>query len=131
MISQLNSTGLDNMRLDKWLFCARFYKSRSLARQAVLGGHIRVNKENPKPCRTVHVNDCIKITKGTTSIEIIIKTILPNRMSAQITKSLYTETQDSLDLKQKTKKIPKSPSPQKKPSKHDRKRIRQLKSSLD
>ena len=53
----------DSLRIDKWLWCARFFKSRSLAQQAVEGGHVQVNGERAKASRQVKIGDRLRITR--------------------------------------------------------------------
>ena len=60
----------DSLRIDKWLWCARFFKSRSLAQQAVEGGHVQVNGERAKASRQVKVGDRLRITRERERFEV-------------------------------------------------------------
>ena len=62
----------ERMRLDKWLWAARFFKTRALAQQAISGGHVHVNGQRSKAARPVHPGDCLEITRGEEKIEIKI-----------------------------------------------------------
>ena len=58
-------TGIEQVRLDKWLWAARFFKTRSMATQAVAGGKVHVNGQRIKPARAIHVGDVLQITRDT------------------------------------------------------------------
>ena len=83
------------MRLDKWLWCARFYKTRGQATDAIKGGKILVNEEKPKPSRTIHAGTRIKIRRAPYQFDITIMSLANSRKSAREAALLYKETEES------------------------------------
>jgi ribosome-associated heat shock protein Hsp15 len=81
--------------LDKWLWAARFFKTRSLATLAVTGGHVRLNGRSVKPSRTVVPGDTISISKGPVAWTIVIRETSTRRGGASVAATLYEETQES------------------------------------
>jgi ribosome-associated heat shock protein Hsp15 len=69
------NAGTDGVRLDVWLWAARFFKTRSLAKQAIEGGKVEVNDATPKPARAVHVDDRIRITRGIERMQVRVAAI--------------------------------------------------------
>ena len=86
---------MDGVRIDKWLWAARFFKTRSLAATAVVGGRVHVNEERAKAAKLVHVGDVLEITKGTERWRIEIRALADRRGSATAAQQLYTETDES------------------------------------
>ena len=80
------------MRLDKWLWAARFYKTRSLASDAVSGGKVKVNRQNAKPAREIKVGDLINLIAGEQKWEIEVKGLNEYRRPAPEARLLYEET---------------------------------------
>ncbi len=95
MMSDKSNTALSAQRIDKWLWVARFYKSRTLAANAVKGGKVQCNGERSKPGRTVAVGDCLRIRKGMYEFEVLINKLNRYRLSAAAVQELYTETESS------------------------------------
>jgi ribosome-associated heat shock protein Hsp15 len=87
---------LDITRIDKWLWAARFFKTRSLATDAVEHGKVRLNGERTKPSHSVRIGDRLDIDNGSTVWEVLIKGIADKRASAAIAQALYGETEDSV-----------------------------------
>jgi ribosome-associated heat shock protein Hsp15 len=85
----------DDIRLDKWLWAARFFKTRSLAAEAASGGKIEINGERPKPSRVVHVGDTLSIRRGPYEWTVIVKGVTRLRGPAPHAQQLYEETEDS------------------------------------
>lgn len=83
------------IRLDKWLWAARFFKTRSLAAQAVAGGKIEINGMRPKPSRAVRAGDRLTIRRGSYEWRIIVRGIAPGRGPAVRAAALYEETEES------------------------------------
>lgn len=83
------------LRLDKWLWCARFYKSRSLARGAVEGGHVQVNGERVKSSRLVRVGDRLRITRERERFEVEVTGIPLRRGPAAEARRHYRESAES------------------------------------
>jgi len=85
----------DSLRIDKWLWCARFFKSRSLAQQAVEGGHVQVNGERAKASRQVKVGDRLRITRERERFEVEIIGIPERRGPSTEARTHYAESAES------------------------------------
>lgn len=83
----------DAVRLDKWLWAARFFKTRSLASQAVRGGKVEINGASPKPSRLVRVGDRLRITRGELVFEVVVEQLGERRVSAPLAREMYVETE--------------------------------------
>lgn len=90
----------DSVRIDKWLWAARFFKTRSLATDAVDGGKVRVNGERVKPARGVKIGDTLDIDNGSTEWEVAVQGLADKRGSASVAQTLYTETEASIARRQ-------------------------------
>lgn len=90
----------DPVRIDKWLWAARFFKTRSLATDAVDGGKVRLNDERTKPSRNVKPGDRLRIDNGATEWEVLVLGLSDTRGSAAIAQTLYAETEDSIARRQ-------------------------------
>jgi ribosome-associated heat shock protein Hsp15 len=84
-----------SLRIDKWLWCARFFKSRSLAQQAVEGGHVQVNGERVKASRQVRVGELLRITRERERYEVEVTGIPHRRGPATEARQHYRETPES------------------------------------
>lgn len=80
-----------NQRLDKWLWAARFFKTRPLAVEAINGGHVHVNNERVKPARNVRIGDELKITKGFETWVVTVQGCNEQRRPSAEAKLLYSE----------------------------------------
>lgn len=120
------------VRIDKWLWAARFYKTRSLATDAVEGGRVHVNSQRVKPSYRVKMDDCISVKKSSQRQDVRVLAITDKRAAASIAETLYRETQASVErreLARVQRKILNQALPQhdSKPDKHARRRIRSMK----
>ncbi|MEN3364419.1 MAG: ribosome-associated heat shock protein Hsp15 [Burkholderiales bacterium] len=88
------------VRIDKWLWAARFFKTRSLATDAVDGGKVRLNGDRVKPARAVKIGDTLDIDNGSTEWEVLVKDLAEKRGSATIAQALYEETVKSIAKRQ-------------------------------
>lgn len=88
-----NSAG--GVRLDIWLWAARFFKTRALAKQAIEGGKIRVGDATGKPAKLVRIGDRVQISRGEDRYEIDVIALHAQRGSAAIARSCYCETEAS------------------------------------
>lgn len=79
------------VRLDKWLWAARFFKTRSAAQQAIDGGHVRVEAERAKPGRTLRRGDRLAIVIGSTQWDVTVLALSDRRGPAQTARGLYAE----------------------------------------
>jgi ribosome-associated heat shock protein Hsp15 len=84
------------IRLDKWLWAARFYKTRSIAREAVNGGKVHINGQRAKPSREVAVGMTVKLRQGYDEKTLTIKALSQQRGPASVAQTLYEETAESL-----------------------------------
>lgn len=91
----------DNIRIDKWLWAARFFKTRTLATTAVDKGKVRVNGERVKPSRGVKLGDTLDIDNGATEWQVVIAGLSDVRSAASIAQTLYIETESSIARRQK------------------------------
>jgi ribosome-associated heat shock protein Hsp15 len=84
------------MRLDKWLWAARFFKTRSIASAAVDGGHVDVNGERVKPAKPIRVGDEIRIRAHQSTHVLHVRGLSERRGPASEARALYEETEDSV-----------------------------------
>ncbi|MDT8404911.1 RNA-binding S4 domain-containing protein [Sulfuriflexus sp.] len=91
----------DSMRLDKWLWAARFFKTRPNATEAVNGGKVHYNGQRSKPSRAVQCGDELTIQRGPYQYTVIIEGLSKQRGPATFAQSLYTETAESLAAREK------------------------------
>jgi ribosome-associated heat shock protein Hsp15 len=83
------------VRMDKWLWAARFFKTRALAQQAVEGGRVRLNGERSKPARELRMGDRLLIHIGTHEWEITVEQLSAKRGPAAVARGLYAESEAS------------------------------------
>ena len=83
------------LRLDIWLWVARFFKTRSLAKQAVETGKVEVAGQRAKPSRTVRVGDSLKIARGEEHFEVSVLALSEQRGPASVAQGLYAENEES------------------------------------
>lgn len=125
MAADVTNSGL---RIDKWLWCARFFKSRSLATDAVAGGLVHVNGERSKPSRLVQIGDRLLITRDEQRFELIVQGIPVRRGPAPEAQLHYVETAESIAAREARKAFAKlaAPAPAQRPDKHGRRALRDL-----
>ena len=87
---------MDNVRIDKWLWAARFFKTRSLATDAVDNGRVRLDGERIKPARAVKLDDKLLIDNGAEVWEVLVLGISDQRGGAPVARLLYEETAASV-----------------------------------
>jgi ribosome-associated heat shock protein Hsp15 len=91
---------VDAVRIDKWLWAARFFKTRGLATDAVLGGHVHLNGVRVKPAKDVHAGDTLKIRIGTVEWTVAVLGIADKRGSAKVAAELYEEAPGSREARE-------------------------------
>lgn len=91
-------TELDSVRIDKWLWAARFFKTRSLAQDAIELGRVRVRGERIKPSREVRVGELLEITRGEEHFEVYVEALSQVRGPAREAARLYRETDESQEI---------------------------------
>jgi ribosome-associated heat shock protein Hsp15 len=87
---------MERVRIDKWLWAARFFKTRSAATEAVLGGRVHVNGARAKPSRELHVADVVDVTVGAVKRTVNVTGLADRRGPAAVAATLYTETPASI-----------------------------------
>ena len=122
-----------SMRIDKWLWCARFFKTRSLSAEAVRSGKIKVNGDKTKPAKSVNLEDNLSIRKGAFKYDITIVEIPKTRQSAAKAALLYKESEESIEIRELLNTQLKSdaalfPKTHGRPTKRDRRKIIKFKS---
>ena len=90
------TTPPDSMRLDKWLWCARFYKTRSLAVEEIGKGRVTVNGQAAKAARELRVGDNVALRQGPVARTVVIRALSNMRGPAPVAQQLYEETPDSI-----------------------------------
>jgi ribosome-associated heat shock protein Hsp15 len=119
-------------RLDKWLWAARFYKTRQLAADAVKAGHVEVNGSRAKPARGVKVGDRLRVRKAPFEFDVWVMDLRERRVSAREAQGLYEESSESIEKREQLRTTLRSQARQilydtKKPSKRDRQQARDRK----
>ena len=92
---------MDKTRIDKWLWAARFFKTRSLATEAVNRGHVQIDKQDIKPARDVRVGDVLTIWQAKLPRIVVVMGISEQRGSAPVAQQLYAETPESVEQRTK------------------------------
>jgi len=87
---------MDRVRVDRWLWVARFFKTRGLAHDAIVGGHVRVNGERVKPARDVRADDVVEVRVGDLVRTVVVLAVAERRGPAKVAATLYEETPESL-----------------------------------
>jgi ribosome-associated heat shock protein Hsp15 len=88
------------VRIDKWLWAARFFKTRSLATEAVAGGKVHVNDARVKPARELHLGDTVDITIGGLRRTVVVQGLAEKRGPAATAQALYAETPESVERRE-------------------------------
>jgi ribosome-associated heat shock protein Hsp15 len=96
-----NADESDRVRIDKWLWAARFFKTRSLATEAIAGGKVEVNGEHAKPAKAIKPGDQVRLRLGPYEHILIVRALAERRGSAAIAQGLYEETAESKQAREK------------------------------
>lgn len=127
---------LNKVRADKWLWAARFFRTRTLAKEAIEGGKVHMNGLKIKTSKELQVGDTLTIRQGHASIQeqktIIIKALSDNRGSATIAQTLYDETDESIATREffaEQRKLQNLARPSTKPDKKQRRDIEKFKNN--
>lgn len=127
---------LNKVRADKWLWAARFFRIRTLAKEAIEGGKVHMNGQKIKTSKELHVGDILTIRQGHASVQeqktIIIKALSDNRGNAAKAQMLYTETDESIATREffaEQRKLQNLARPSTKPDKKQRRDIKKFKNN--
>lgn len=128
-----DTTPSPSLRLDKWLWACRFYKTRSLAKDMIEGGKVHYNGQRCKASKQVDLGATIRLTQGSDEKVVIVLGLSEKRLSAPLAQALYQETQESIELRQTRAELRKTntlyaPHPDTKPDKKMRRQLLLLKS---
>ncbi len=116
------------VRIDKWLWAARFFKTRSLSAQAITGGQVHVNGSHAKPSRAVQIGDELRIRRGRVEFVVVVQRVFNKRRPAVEAQTMYEETEESIIAREKARDQRKllalsSMVPARRPTKRERRRI--------
>ncbi|EEZ01123.1 ribosome-associated heat shock protein [Vibrio sp. RC586] len=115
------SSNVNDVRLDKWLWAARFYKTRSLARNMVEGGKVHYNGQRTKPSKSIELGAQITLRQGHDEKTVIIEKISDQRRGAPEAQQLYRETDESIAKRERNAMLRQlNPSPDRRPDKKQR-----------
>ena len=119
------------VRLDKWLWAARFFKTRSLASKAVSGGHVHLNGRRVKPSRMIQGGEQLLIKRGSEVYTVNVLALSSRRGPAKVAQTLYEETEESRVRREQAReerRLIKAPAsrPEGRPDKRDRRKIRKF-----
>lgn len=127
---------MDRLRVDKWLWAARFFKTRSIAKTAIEGGKVHLSGQRVKVSREICVGEVLVIKQGWDEREIIVKALSDKRGPAPAAKILYAETDASIARREHEAQARKAAGgavarPTNKPGKHERKALERLRKQFD
>src|SRR5215470_4405390 len=127
----MSQSDLPTVRIDKWLWAARFFKTRSVAARACELGRVQCNKQPVKPARGVHIGEFLQIHTESGEFEVEVLLLIEIRGPASVAHTLYRETESSREKRQKLVQERRagmlfSPAPENRPSKRDRRKIREF-----
>lgn len=120
---------LESMRIDKWLWCARFFKTRSIAAEEIGKGRVMVNGQTAKASREVRPGDTVVLRQGTVQRTVAVRALSPQRGPAPVAQQLYEETADSIAAREHQQELRRlAPEPalalsEGRPTKRDRRQL--------
>ena len=124
----------ETVRLDKWLWAARFFKTRSMAHEAIEGGKVYVDNIRAKPSRSVSVGDELIITTQRGRFQIVVEQVSSQRGSGAIAAKMYRETDESKKQREEVAemhRLARNASPEERPNSQDRRLLRRIKERFD
>ena len=89
-----------SVRVDRWLWAARFFRTRSLAKSAVAGGKVHVDDQRVKPAKELRIGQTVRIHKDSVVFTVVVQNLSEQRGSAAIAQTLYEETSNSVEQRQ-------------------------------
>ncbi|HDX8608304.1 TPA: ribosome-associated heat shock protein Hsp15 [Klebsiella michiganensis] len=128
----MNEKPVEAVRLDKWLWAARIYKTRALAREMIEGGKVHYNGQRSKPGKVVELNATLLLRQGNDERTIVVKGITEQRRPASEAVALYEETAESIEKREKMALARKMnaltmPHPDRRPDKKERRDLMRFK----
>jgi ribosome-associated heat shock protein Hsp15 len=122
---------MEQVRIDKWLWAARFFKTRSAATEAVLGGRVQVNGSRVKPSKEIRATDVVDVQVGTVRFTVVVAGVADKRGPASVAATLYDETEKSRTLRaqralERRLSVPLGADLGERPTKRDRRRLEAL-----
>ena len=127
--------GKKKVRIDKWLWAARFFKTRSLAKSAIEGGKVQLAGQRVKVSREVAPGDVLRVRQGWDEREVTVLATSEQRRAAPIAQTLYEETDTSLERRSRAAEARKAAGtlarPSQRPGKHERKALERLRKQFD
>ena len=126
----------EEVRLDKWLWAARFYKTRAIAREMIEGGKVHYNGQRSKPGKVVELNAELTLRQGNDERTVVVADISAQRRPASEAQQLYSETDASIEKREKMAQARKMnaltmPHPDRRPDKKERRDLMKFKLSGD
>ena len=128
----MKEKSIEGVRLDKWLWAARFYKTRALAREMIEGGKVHYNGQRSKPSKVVELNAQLTLRQGNDERTVVVKAITEQRRPATEAVNLYEETAESIEKREKVALARKlnaltMPHPDRRPDKKERRDLMRFK----
>jgi ribosome-associated heat shock protein Hsp15 len=127
--------GTSKVRIDKWLWAARFFKTRSLAKSAIEGGKVQLAGQKVKVSREVVPGDILRVRQGWDEREVTVIATSEQRRAAPIAQTLYQETEASVERRTRAAEARKAAGalarPSQRPGKHERKALERLRKQFD
>ena len=125
----------DKVRIDKWLWAARFFRTRTLAKTAIEGGKVQLAGQRVKVSREIAPGDVLQIRQGWDERDVIVKAVSEQRRGAPIAQTLYEETAESIARRERAAEARKAAGamarPTQRPGKHERKALERLRKQFD
>lgn len=119
------------VRVDKWLWATRFFKTRQMATDAVTGGHVQLNGDRVKPGRKIAIGDQLKVTKAGMTWLLTVEGLVEKRVSAKLAQTLYVESAESMaarnEYQEQRRMNVVTPAPRTKPDKRQRRQLSRVK----
>ena len=127
---------MDKVRIDKWLWAARFFKTRSIAKTAIEGGKVHLDGQRVKVSREICVGEILLIKQGWDEKEVVVLRLSAQRGPAPVARELYEETLASIEKREREAQARKAAGgavarPTQKPGKHQRKALERLRKQFD
>ena len=127
---------MERLRVDKWLWAARFYKTRSIAKAAIEGGKVHLDGQRVKVSREITIGERLAIKQGWEEKEVIVKSLSDQRGPATVAQMLYADTPESAQRREREAQARKAAGgavarPIQKPGKHERKALEKLRKQFD